>query len=109
MSLSPEAFRPGKNSLRVDATAASVGGALPSGGGTIEIVNTSATLFVFCVTGVGAQVAAMPASTAIGPGWAVPPLGSKRIRIPLDHDNFAAIGSGAGPTSVFVSRGDGGT
>jgi len=109
VSLSAEAFRPGKNSLKVDATAASVGGGLPSGGSTIEIVNTSTTLFVVCVTGVGAQTAAIPASTAIGAGWAVPPLGTKRVKIPLDHDSFAAIGSAAGPTSVFVSRGEGGT
>lgn len=108
MSLAPEAFRPGVNSARVDATAASVGVALPGGGGgTLEIVNTSATLFVFCVTGVGAQTAALITSTNTGPGWAVPPLGTKRIRIPPSHDNFAAIGSGAGPTAVFITRGDG--
>lgn len=108
MSLSPEAFRPGSNSARVDATAASVGVALPAGtSNTLEIVNTSATLFVFCVTGVGAQTAALITSTQTGPGWAVPPLGTKRIRIPPGHDNFAAIGSGAGPTAVFVCRGDG--
>jgi hypothetical protein len=104
-----ETYRPGANSARVDATAASVGVALPSGGGTLEIVNTSATLFVFCVTGVGAQTAALITTGTTGPGWAVPPLGTKRIRIPLTHDNFAAIGSGAGPTAVFISRGDGGT
>ena len=107
MSLSPEAFRPGANSARVDATAASVGVALPGGGQTLEIVNTSATLFVFCVTGVGAQTATLITSTNKGPGWAVPPLGTKRIRIPAGHDNFAAIGSGAGPTAVFVCQGDG--
>jgi hypothetical protein len=108
VSLSPESYRPGANSARVDATAASVGVALPGGGGgTLEIVNTSATLFVFCVTGVGAQTAALITTGQTGPGWAVPPLGTKRIRIPINHDNFAAIGSGAGPTAVFVSRGDG--
>lgn len=108
MSLAPESFRPGVNSARVDATAASVGVALPGGGGgTLEIVNTSATLFVFCVTGVGAQTAVLITSTQTGPGWAVPPLGTKRIRIPPGHDNFAAIGSGAGPTAVFITRGDG--
>jgi hypothetical protein len=109
MGFAAETYRPGVNSARVDATAASVGVALPSGGGTLEIVNTSATLFVFCVTGVGAQTASLITSTNTGPGWAVPPMGTKRIRIPPNHDNFAAIGSGAGPTAVFVSRGDGGT
>lgn len=104
-----ETFRPGANSARVDATAASVSVALPSGGGTLEIVNTSATLFVFCIAGVGAQTAALITSTQTGPGWAVPPLGTKRIRISPLFDTFAAIGSGAGPTAVFVNRGDGGT
>lgn len=107
MSLAPESFRPGVNSARVDATAASVGVALPGGGNTLEIVNTSATLFVFCVTGVGAQTAVLITTGQTGPGWAVAPLGTKRIRIPPGHDNFAAIGSAAGPTAVFITRGDG--
>lgn len=109
MSLAPEAYKPGVNSARVDATAASVGVAIPGGGGgnVLEIVNTSATLFVFCVTGVGAQTAVLITSTQTGPGWAVAPLGTKRIRIPSGHDSFAAIGSGAGPTAVFITRGDG--
>lgn len=108
MSLSPEAFRPGSNSARADATAASVGVAIPSGtGNTLEIVNTSATLFVFCVTGIGAQTSVLITSTNTGPGWVVPPLGTKRIRIPPGHDSFAAIGSGAGPTAVFICKGDG--
>jgi hypothetical protein len=70
-------------------------------------VNTSATLFVFCVTGVGAQTAVLITSTNSGAGWAVPPLGTKRIKIPQDHTHFAAIGSAAGPTAVFINRGDG--
>lgn len=108
MSLSPESFRPGANSARADATAASVGVAIPAGtGNTLEIVNTSATLFVFCATGVGAQTATLITSTNTGPGWVVPPLGTKRIRIPPGHDSFAAIGSGAGPTAVFICKGDG--
>jgi len=41
VSLSTEAFRPGKNSGRLDVTAASKSIALPSGGGTIEVINTS--------------------------------------------------------------------
>lgn len=110
MSLSTEAFRPGANSARADATAASVGVTIPGGGGgnVLEIVNTSATLFVFCVTGIGAQTAVLITSTNTGPGWAVPPLGRKLIRIPPGHTHFAAIGSGAGPTAVFINRGDGG-
>lgn len=109
MSLSTDSFRPGLSTGRVDATAASVGCSIPGGtGNTLEIVNTSATLFVYCVTGVGAQTAVIPASTAIGVGWIVPPLATKRIRIPMTHDSFAAIGSAAGPTSVFINRGEGG-
>lgn len=109
MSLPTEAFKPGANSARVDATAASVGVALPGGGGgnVLEIVNTSATLFIFCVTGVGPQTASLIISTNTGPGWAVPPLGTKRIRIPVGHTHFAAIGSAAGPTAVFITVGDG--
>jgi hypothetical protein len=80
---------------------------LPGGGNTLEIVNTSATLFVFCVTGVGAQTAVLITTGQTGAGWAVPPLGTKRIRINPAHDNVAAIGSGAGPTAVFITRGDG--
>lgn len=105
----PEAYKPGANSARVDATAASVGVAIPGGGGgnVLEIVNTSATLFIFCKTGVGAQTAVLITTGQTGPGWSVPPLGTKRIRIPPGDDNFAAIASGAGPTAVFITRGDG--
>jgi hypothetical protein len=80
---------------------------MPGGGGTLEIVNTSATLYVFCIAGTGAQTAAIPASGAVGAGWCVPPMGTKRVRISPNFDTFAAIGSGAGPTAVFISRGDG--
>lgn len=108
MTTPTEGYRPGLNSARVDATAASVPVALPGGGGTLEIVNTSATLFVFCVTGVGAQTAVLITTGNTGLGWVVPPMGTKRVRIPPNHDSFAAIGSGAGPTAVFINRGDGG-
>lgn len=109
MSIPVEAYKPGANSARVDATAASVGVAIPGGGGgnVLEIVNTSATLFIFCKTGVGAQTAVLITTGNTGPGWAVPPLGTKRVRIPSNDDNFAAIASGAGPTAVFITRGDG--
>lgn len=107
MSLAPESFRPGANSGRLDVTAASKSIALPSGGGTLEVINTSTTLVVFFVTGVGAQVAAIPADTAIGQGWGVGPLITKRIRIPPGHDTLAAISTAAGPSTIFISRGDG--
>lgn len=107
MSLAPESFRPGANSGRLDVTAASKSLALPGGGGTLEVINTSATLIVFYVTGVGAQVAAIPADTASGPGWAVGPLQTKRIRISPLHDTLAAISTAAGPSTILVSRGDG--
>ena len=109
MSLSTEAFRPGLNSGRMDVTAASQNMLLPSGGGTLEVENTSATLNLFFVTGVGAQTAVLPASLAIGAGWGVAPLGRRRIRIPPNHDNIAIIGSGAGPSTAWITRGDGGT
>lgn len=108
MSLSAEGYRPGANSARLDAVAASASVALPGGGGTLEVTNTSATLFVFFVTGVGAQVAAIPATGAVGAGWGVPPLGTRKIKIPPNHDTLAAIGSAAGPSVIFVTRGDGG-
>lgn len=107
MSLATETYRPGANSGRLDVTAASKSLALPSGGGTLEVVNTSASLLVFFVTGVGAQVAAIPADTALGAGWGVPPLGTKRIRVPPNHDTLAAISTAAGPSTIFVNRGDG--
>lgn len=109
MGLSTEAFRPGANSGRLDVTNASKSLALPSGGGTLEVINTSATLVVFFVTGVGAQTAAIPADTAVGQGWGVGPLITKRLRIPPGHDTLAAISTAAGPSTIFVSRGDGGT
>lgn len=107
MSLAPEAFRPGLNSGRLDVTASSKSLTLPAGGGTLEVVNASASLMVYFVTGIGAQTAAIPADTAVGLGWAVPPLGQKRIRIPPNHDTLAAISTAAGPSTIIVNRGDG--
>lgn len=109
MGLSTEGFRPGANSARLDVTAASKSVALPSGGGTVEVINTSATLAVYCVVGVGAQVAAIPADTTVGIGFGVAPLGTKRVRMNPLADTLAAIGTGAGPSTILVQRGDGGT
>lgn len=107
MSLAPEAFRPGLNSGRLDVTAASKSIALPGGGGTLEVINTSTTLLVYFVAGVGAQTAAIPADTAIGAGWGVPPLGTKRVRINPNADTLAAISTAAGPSTIIINRGDG--
>lgn len=107
MSLAPEGFRPGANSGRLDVTNASKSVALPGGGSTVEVINTSATLLVFFVTGTGAQTAAIPADTAVGPGWGVPPLGRKLVRVPPGHDTLAAISTAAGPSTILVCRGDG--
>jgi len=91
----------------MDVTAASQSMALPSGGGTLEVVNSSATLPVWFIAGVGAQIAAIPASLANGAGWAVGPLLTKRVRINPNADTFAAISTAAGPSTIFISRGDG--
>lgn len=37
----------------------------------------------------------------------VPPLAEKQISIPIGADSFAAIGAAAGPSLVYVQRGDG--
>ena len=114
MSLATEGWRPGANSARLDVTAVSGSVAIPSGPGNVVEVeacgNGTTTLdFVFFVTGTGAQTAALIASGATGPGWAVAPGQRKRVRVPPGHDTIAAITAATKTATIFVSRGDGST
>lgn len=80
-----------------------------SGGSTARIVN-SGTTNVFVVFGTGAQVAVLPASGA-------PPTGQSGVMVKgssvayIDGvgaaDSFAGIGDAAGPSIIYVQKGDG--
>lgn len=105
---SPQAF-----TYALSVTAASVPATTPTGftagGGTVRIVNTGTTN-VQVVFGTGVQTAVLPVTGA-------PPAGQfgvlvragsvTYIDIPANADSFAAIGDGAGPSSIYVQRGEG--
>lgn len=108
-------WRPSPQALTyaLSVTAASVPATSPigftAGGGTVRIVNTGTTN-VQIVFGVGPQTAALPVTGA-------PPVGQFGVMvkagsvtyfdIQASADSFAAIGDGAGPSTIYVQRGEG--
>lgn len=110
MSLAPDAYCPGANSVRLDVTATTGSISLPGGpGNTIEVINvgnaTTLLDYVFIVVGTGAQTAAIPASGAAGAGIAVAPGEVKRFKVPQGSDTLAAITAATKTATIFVSRG----
>lgn len=81
--------------INVAATASSVSGAITmTGCDAIWVVNTSATLHVSVAMGVGAPTA------TTGGDLCIPPHTGVLIAANESITHVAAIGSGAGPTSV---------
>lgn len=109
-------WRPSPQALTyaLSVTAASVPATTPAGftagGGTVRVVNTGATN-VLIVFGAGAQSAVLPVTGAppVGQVGVMVPAGSKGtyFDIQASADSFAAIGDGAGPSIVYVQRGEG--
>lgn len=77
-----------------------------SGGGACRIYN-SGTVAVQVVFGVGAQIAALSVPGTPAAGYVIAPGAVEIVGIPANSDSFAAIGAGAGPSVVYVTRGDG--
>lgn len=77
-----------------------------SGGAACRIYNAG-TVAVQIVFGVGAQTAALSVPGTPAPGYIIAPGAVEIVSIPANADSFAAIGTGAGPSVVYVTRGDG--
>jgi|694.fasta_scaffold121983_2 hypothetical protein len=89
-----DAVVPG-TAVNVSATASSVGGTIDcTGCDTVRVANTSATLHVGVRIGTGAQTAVLTTDVVL------PPLGVAYLPANPLVDRVAAIGSGAGPTTV---------
>jgi hypothetical protein len=93
------AFAPMGTSVNVAATASSVGGSivLPSTANALYICNTSATLYVTAAWGSSAPTAILGGGAT---QVSLPPLGSVLVEANPTVAFVAAIGSGAGPTTV---------
>lgn len=87
------------SSVLIAATASSVAGAItmPSGFNGLHIANFSATLGVSVRYGVGAQTA------VLGDSISIPPMRQVVVEATDKITDLAAIGSGAGPTSVVFT------
>lgn len=110
----PGSFRSGSSlAYALSVTNASVAATLPVGfvgGGGVARVSNSGASNVFVVFGVGVQTAVLPATGA-------PPVGqagfmclkgnTTYVDIPANCDSFAAIGDAAGPSVIYVHRGEG--
>lgn len=89
-----DAVIPG-TAVNVAATASSVGGTIDcTGCDVVRVANTSATLHVGVRIGTGAQTAVLTTDVVI------PPLGVAYLPANATITHVAAIGSGAGPTTV---------
>lgn len=76
------------------------------GGAAVQIYNSGAT-DVQVVFGVGAQTAVFPTPGSPQAGYTIPSKAVIVVAIPANSDSFAAIGSAAGPSIIYVTRGDG--
>jgi hypothetical protein len=111
-------------------TAAQVNAVQPTdfakGGNQVKVYNSGATdvLVAFWAHGDGdptlvfpvdgapptGQGAGQPGQQKSGATATIVPKGvEKQISIPLSADSFGAVGSGAGPSIIYVQRGDGST
>jgi hypothetical protein len=77
-----------------------------SGGLSARIFNFGAAA-VQIVFGIGAQVAVLSTAGTPQPGYVIAPNAVEVVGIPATCDSFAAIGTAAGPSVVYVTRGDG--
>lgn len=106
-------WRPTGATYALSVAAASVAATTPAGfangGSTVRVVNAGATN-VFMVFGSGAQTAVLPVTGAppVGVSGVMCPAGkTSYFDIPQSADSYAAIGDGAGPSLVYVQRGEG--
>ncbi len=91
------------SSTSVAATDSAVGGTItcPAGTNALHIANTSATLYVSCRWGVGAQT-----GVTLGDSFTLPPKGHRIVDVNGNTvTHVAAIGSAAGPTAVVFTPG----
>lgn len=77
-----------------------------SGPAACRIYN-SGTVAVQVVFGQGAQVAALSVPGTPAAGYIIAPGAVEVVGIPANSDSFAAIGTAAGPSVIYVTRGDG--
>lgn len=78
-----------------------------SSGGTACRIYNSGTVAVQIVFGIGAQTAVLSIAGTPQSGYVIAPGAVEVVGIPANADSFAAIGAGAGPSLVYVTRGDG--
>ena len=98
-------FHPGNPSTTISVTGSPTATALTGGGAptrqTVELQNAG-SLWVFVDFGTSSGV-----TTAVATGYPVGPGQSKLVTIPAGYTHIAAIGSAAGPTTLYVTVGMG--
>lgn len=109
-SLSTAFSNSNNNTFALSVAATNSQATLPAGftqgGAAAQIYNSGANA-VHIVFGVGAQVAVLPVPGTPQPGYTIAPGATMVVGIPANADSFAAIGTAAGPSVVYVTRGDG--
>lgn len=85
-----------------------------NGGGQYVVYNSGATdvLVAFYKNANGKPTLTFPVSGAppVGEAGTIIPKGDRvQVSGPIDADSFSAIGSAAGPSIIYVQRGDGST
>lgn len=78
-----------------------------SSGPTACRIYNSGSVAVQVVFGAGAQTAALSVPGTPQPGYVIAPGAVEVVGIPANADSFAAIGTAAGPSVIYVTRGDG--
>ncbi len=98
------------STVALSVTASNSQATTPTGfkqGGTACRIYNSGSTAVCVVFGVGAQTAVLPVAGTPSAGYVIAPGAVEIVSIPANSDSFAAIGTAAGPSVIYVLRGDG--
>lgn len=100
----------GANTFALSVTGSNSQATTPAGfssGGVAGRIYNSGSVAVQIVFGIGAQTAVLSVPGTPQPGYVIAPGAVEVVGIPANADSFAAIGTGAGPSVIYVTRGDG--
>lgn len=100
----------GSNTFALSVTGSNTQATTPAGfasGGIAVRIYNSGSVAVQVVFGTGAQTAALSIPGTPAPGYIIAAGSVEVVCIPATADSFAAIGTGAGPSVIYVTRGDG--
>jgi hypothetical protein len=101
-------FKPGGNTVLVNATTSAVASTAALGGTAVLAVNASASITAFVAFGSSSVAAVAPTTGSPQTCVPIPPLGQRVFEVVGSQTWASVIASSAGPSSVYLTPGTGG-